>query len=405
MGKEKKALSGIRVLDMGSWVAGPAAATVMGDFGADVIKLEAPGVGDPYRFLIEFPGAPSGDDPYTWALTGRNKRSIQIDMKTESGYQAFLDLFKSVDVAVTNFPPNVLRRMKTSYQDLKSHHPKVIYAQMSGYGEEGPEADTPAFDRTAWWARSGMMDAVRYQNTAPTPGIWGWGDHATAMALYGAIMTALFQKERTGDGCKVSTSLLANGLWSNSIPLQAQLGGGDVGATEPRLSAWGHLSIPYCCKGDQWFYPWKLDPEIGWHSFLRVAGLSALIDDPRFAEETARNKNFAELAGLLDEAFGKKTWAEWKPIFDSEEIGTMAINTAAEVLKDPQVLANDMLVDIPDSPFIATQTVTSPISIEGQEKMPAKAAPDQGRHTEEILREIGYSNSQIDQLRSDGGIA
>lgn len=389
---------------MGSWVAGPAAATVMGDFGADVIKLEAPGVGDPYRFLTEFPGAPSGEDPYTWALTGRNKRSIQIDMKTEAGYQVFIDLFKSVDVAITNFPPNVLRRMKTCYEDLKAYNPSVIYAQMSGYGEQGPEADSPAFDRTAWWARSGMMDAVRYQNTAPTPGIWGWGDHATAMSLYGAIMMALFQKERTGEGCKVSTSLLANGVWSNGIPLQAQLGGGDVKATEPRLNAYSILSIPYCCKGDQWFFPWKLDPETGWKSFLKVAGLTELIKDPRFAEEAARNKNFDELAGLLDEAFGQKTWAEWQPIFEHKKVGIMAINTAAEVLKDPQVLANNMLVDIPDSPFLASQTVTSPINIEGQRKEPARAAPEQGQHTEEILREIGYDNEKIAELRLINGI-
>ena len=203
--------SGLKVVDLASFIAGPGATTVLSDFGADVIKVEPPGIGDPYRFLYRTPPNPPLKENYTWQLTNRNKRSVAIDLKNPRSAEVLARLVKWADVLVTNFPPRVRKSLKVSYEDLSPLNPRLIYADITGYGEEGAEADKPGFDITAFWARSGLMQFTRNASSPPAIPVPGIGDHATAISLYAAIVTGLYRREHTGQGWPVRREV----LWGN----------------------------------------------------------------------------------------------------------------------------------------------------------------------------------------------
>src|SRR5712664_4029659 len=209
--------SGLKVVDLASFIAGPAATTVHSDFGADVVKVEPPGIGHPYRYLYLTPPNPRLEDNYTWQLTNRNKRSVVVDLKNPQAAKVLARLVKWADVLVTNFPPRVRKGLKLDYEDVSPLNPRLIYADITGYGELGPEADKPGFDITAYWARSGLMQFTRDASSPPAIPVPGIGDHATAISLYAAIVTGLYRRERNnGQGCSVSTSLIANGAWATA---------------------------------------------------------------------------------------------------------------------------------------------------------------------------------------------
>ena len=265
-------LAGIRVLDVGSYVAGPAAATVMGDFGAEVIKIEPP-EGDPYRSLHRLPGSPVGDRDYYWVLDSRNKKSVALDLKRPEARDALERLVRSADVFLTNMPLDVRARLGIRWADLEPLNGRLVYASLTAYGESGPEANKTGFDATAWWARTGLMDNVRSAPDAPPArSIPGMGDHATAMALFGAVMMALYQRERTGKGGMVSTSLMAAGLWSNAMYVQAHLCGAAVRQRPPRERALNALGNMYRCGDDRWFILAALSEERQWPGFVRALG-------------------------------------------------------------------------------------------------------------------------------------
>ena len=215
--KSDHLLEGIKVIDAASFIAGPSAATIMSDYGAEVIKIE-PQSGDSLRNLITNGRMPVGPENYCWELTSRNKKSISLNLKDVKAQNILLDLVKEADVFITNMPFPIRKKLKITAEDIMPHNESIIYASLTGYGEVGPDADRTAYDSMAWWARSGLMDFVRPSNNSPvawsTPGM---GDHPTGMALYGAIMTALYKRERTGEGSEVSTSLMSNGAWANGV--------------------------------------------------------------------------------------------------------------------------------------------------------------------------------------------
>src|SRR5471030_3041391 len=218
--------SGLKVLDLASYIAGPAATTILADFGADVIKIEPPGTGDVYRFFSAMPPNPVAGTNYAWQLTNRNKRSIALDLKSSEAKEVLVRLVQWADVVVVNFPPRVKAALGVTYEALSPLNPKLIYADITGYGSEGPEADTPGFDVTAYWARSGLMEVTHDAGNPPTLPIPGIGDHATATTLYAAIVTALYTRATTGKGGHVSTSLIANGIWAAAAWVEGGLNGG-----------------------------------------------------------------------------------------------------------------------------------------------------------------------------------
>ena len=293
-------------------------------------------------------------------------------------------------------------RLKITYADLRHLNERLIYASFTGYGETGPEADKPGFDATAWWARSGLMHLVRAgEEATPARSLPGMGDHPSAMATYGAIVTALYQRERTGKGGYVGSSLLANGLWANGCAVQAALCGERVVPQPPRERGLNALRVHYRCRDGHWLLLSIAPDEWRWEKFKECLGANAL-SEPRFATHEGRETNARELIGILDEIFATKDFAEWRPILDGAGIIFGIVAKMEDIPHDPQMLASEALVAFEDGD---TMTVNSPIWIKGQEKVKPRRSPAVGEHSEEVLREAGYSDAEIRMLRTEGVIA
>ena len=397
----ERVFDGLKVIDCASFIAGPAAATVMSDFGAEVVKIEPPGVGDPYRRRATPPMGPGLASNPGFELDGRNKKSLALDLRSAAGQSVLRRLVTQADVFITNYPAPVRRRLGIAYEELAPLNGRLIYASFTGYGETGPEADKPGFDATAWWARSGLMHLVRAgEEAAPARSLPGMGDHPSAMATYGAIVTALYQRERTGKGGYVGSSLLANGLWANGCSVQAALCGEKVVPQPPRERGLNGLRIHYRCRDNRWILLSVAADEWRWDKFKASMG-SAALDDPRFATHASREANARALIPILDEVFASKDQAEWRRILDEAGLIFGIVADLDEIADDEQILASAALVPFTDD---SSLTVNSPIWIAGQEKRPPRPAPAVGQHSEEILREAGYADAEIHALRDAGVI-
>ena len=396
-------LDGITVLDTASWVAGPAAATLMSDFGADVIKIEPPG-GDSYRGFADAPAMPKSDLNYPWLLSSRGKRSVVLDLAASGGRDVLLALVRRADVFVANYTPARAQRLGVTYRELVAVNPRLVYASITGYGEAGPDADKLGFDINAWWARSGLMDLVRAVDALPSGSAPGMGDHPTAMALFAGIMMALFQRERTGRGSRVSTSLLANGVWANGILVQALLVGATFPGKRPRERARNALSNLYQSRDGCWFLLTIMREEREWPSLARGIGRPDLLDDPRFASRDGRREHAADLVAILDETFAARDWAEWREVLDAGRITSGPVARLADVRDDPQMRAAEVIVPLEGGKRPGLTTIASPITVsEWLPRRPA-SAPELGEHTDEVLREAGYDAAAIAELRSRGVI-
>ncbi len=400
---EPHIFSGLKVLDLASYIAGPAAATILGDFGADVIKVEPPGTGDTYRFFSAMPPNPVSDVNYAWQLTNRNKRSIAIDLKSEHGKAVLHRLVERADVVVVNFPPRVKAALGLRYEDLSPLNPTLIYADITGYGSAGPEADTPGFDVTAYWARSGLMQVTHDAGNPPTLPIPGIGDHATATTLYAAIVTALYVRATTGKGGHVSTSLVANGIWAAAAWVEGGLNGGTFFAQHDRKSPPNALLNPYQTSDGRWILLVAAQRK-DWPGFVRAIGREDLLSDPRFADEN-RTDNSAALVEILDPLFASHTLAHWKQVLDDARVIFGVVQIAKEIISDPQLSANGIVVPLDVEGYREVRTVSNPIQVLGSEKVPPQLAPELGQHSEEILREHGFDTAEIEGLRASGAIA
>ncbi|HUC12501.1 MAG TPA: CoA transferase [Stellaceae bacterium] len=392
---------GLKVIDCASFIAGPAAATVMSDFGARVVKIEPPGMGDPYRRRAQPPIGPGLAGNPGFVLDGRNKRSLALDLRLPEGQGVLRRLVAAADVFITNYPPPVRRRLGITYDELAPLNERLIYASFTGYGETGPEADKPGFDATAWWARSGLMHLVRAgEEASPARSLPGMGDHPSAMGTYGAIVTALYHRERTGTGAYVGSSLLANGLWANGCSVQAALCGEKVVPQPPRERGVNALRIHYRCRDHRWILLSIAADEWRWDKF-KACMQSAALDDDRFATHALRETNARALIATLDDIFATRDQTEWRRILDAAGLIFGIVADMDEIADDQQILASEALVAFTDG---SSLTVNSPFWIGGQEKLPPRPAPAVGEHSVEILREAGYSAAEIHTLREAGVI-
>ena len=392
--------TGLKVIDCASWIAGPAAATILSDFGADVIKIEPPGVGDPWRGRGPLPGRAVD---YYWQLTSRNKRSLAIDLKHPDGIAALHKLVAAADVFVTNFPLPVRDRLLLSASHLLALNPRLIYASFTAYGEEGEEAAKTGFDSTAYWARTGLMDQVRAEpTTPPARSMPGMGDHPSATGLYAAIVTALYRREKTGKGGVVKSSLLQNGLWANGCAVQTRLFNEHVAHRPLRQDAPNALANHYQTRDGRWFIMALYNEQRQLRGFLTAIGRPELTDDPRFATDAERKKNARILTAVLDDVFATRDLAEWRTVLDGVGVTFGIVGTVDEALNDQQMQDCGALVPFADGQGL---TISAPFHIDGVEKVPPRRAPDLGQHNASVLAEAGYSADEIGRLRGLGVVA
>ena len=394
--------AGLKVLDCASFIAAPAAATVLSDFGADVIKIEPPGSGDPYRNLPNLPGYPVSQHNYAWMLESRNKKSLALDLSKPEGQQVLRRLVAETDVFITNFPPNVRKKLGLTYEELAPLNARMIYASFTGYGEKGEEANKPGFDSNAYWARSGLMDLVRADtNTTPARSVAGMGDHPCAMALYSAIVTALYKRERTGKGSHVSSNLMANGVWAGSVLAQAKLVSAEFQERRPRERALNAVTNHYRCKDGRWLILSLLSEDKQWPTLARIMGREDLMTDPRFATKKDRHARSLELIKIFDETFATKDLAEWRKLLDGNGLVFGVVGILDDLPTDRQMIDNEVLVPFENDTML---TINSPIWVDGSTKVRPRLPPAVGEHSDEILRGAGYGEAEIKQLRAAGTV-
>ena len=389
-------LSGLRVIDCGTYIAGPAAAAILSDFGAEVIKIERPPYGDPYRYLGQVPGMPVSDQNYCWILDDRNKKSIALDLADPEAHAVLLKLVSTADIFVTNYQPQSLRKFRLTYEDLAPSNDRLIHASITGYGEHGDDAEKPGYDATAYWARSGLMYGMHNGDAEPVQSPAGLGDHPTSVTLFASIMMALYQRQITGRGTRVYTSLMANGIWSHGCGVQAALCGAEFVPKWTRKTAICPLVNHYVARDGRRMFFCLLDPVRDWRHLCQALEFDELHDDPRFSTAKSRQENSAALVKRIDTAIARRDLDDWVPIFKKYDLVWGPVPSAVEVAHDPQ--AQEFFTEI--APGL--QTIENPLNIEGIEKAKPKMPPGIGEHTREVLSSIGLSDETIQNMIARG---
>jgi crotonobetainyl-CoA:carnitine CoA-transferase CaiB-like acyl-CoA transferase len=393
--------SGLKVVDLASFVAGPGAAVILSDFGADVIKVEPPS-GDMWRIVYKVPPQPRANDNYLWHLDNRNKRGLALDLKSAKAGEVLERLVKWADVLIVNTPHPARKKLKLEYQDVAQWNPRLIYADLSGFGDNGPDADLPGFDITAYWARSGLLSMTRDAGAPPTWPIAASGDHATAVGLFSAIVMALYRREHTGEGSYVTTSLLAEGVWAAGVHIAGALAEAKFYPLHDRQNPSNAILNPYKTSDGNWFML-VVTPD-KFNALATAINRADLITDPRFSDTTKQATNAGQLRAILDDVFAKEPMQHWSEVFDKAHITYGAILAPTEVVKDPQLRANNIVVPLEGAGGKLSSTISSPMQIHGIAKVPAKRAPELGEHNEEILNELGFSAKDIDGLHASGTV-
>ncbi|MBW2231062.1 MAG: CoA transferase [Deltaproteobacteria bacterium] len=397
-------MEGVRVIELGVWVAGPAAGGILADWGADVVKIEPPGVGDPARLFSKMLGSDLPMNP-PFEMDNRNKRSIVVDLRKPEGRELAYEMIDDADVFVTNVRPAALRRLGFDSDTLAQRNPRLVYGMITGYGLDGPEADRAAYDIAAFWARAGIAASLTHPGGDPPFQRGGMGDHNTGLAAAGAISAALFRREKTGKGQVISTSLLREGIYTLSFDMSISLRFG-VGVQIGDRKTMGNPAINnYQCSEGSWFWIVGLEGERHWPPLARAVGHPEWIQDPRFREPADRFANAAELIGELDAIFATKTRDEWGAIFDAEQdLWWAPVQTVEEVLADPQAHAAGAFIEVPDGQG-TTLLPATPVDFLGTPLEHKHMAPTQGEHSDEILGEMGRSAEEIAALREKAVVA
>lgn len=382
-------LSGINVVELGVWIAGPAAGGILADWGADVIKIEPP-EGDPSRLFHAMLGALLPSNPI-FELDNRSKRSIMLDLQQSADLETALKLIDQADVFVTNIRTAALERLGLDYESLADRFPKLIYAHITGFGREGPDANRPAFDIAAFWSRSGMADLLTAPDQTPPFQRGGMGDHNTGLAAAGAVSAALFERTKSGRGQLVSTSLFREGTYTIGFDLNTKLMWGvDIGNNDRRVAS-SPTTNNYRLRDGKRIWVVGIDPERHWPSLCRVAGRSDLIEDQRFASPSLRRDNAGDLIAMLDAAFADMSMTDVQALAEQEpDFFWVPVNSLDDLLVDPQFEASGALVEVPDGPDSAATTtmVATPVDYSRTPAKPRSLAPELGEHSDEIRAEL-----------------
>ena len=384
-------MEGVNVVELGVWVAGPAAGGILADWGADVIKIEPP-TGDPARMFGRMLGIEDGMSP-PFEMDNRGKRSVVLDLTTDDGRTSAFELLSGADVFLTNVRPAALRRTGLDFEAVATRNPRLVYGLITGFGERGPDADRAAYDVAAFWARAGLAHLLTRPGESPPFQRGGMGDHTAGMTLAAAVCAALVARARTGKGQLVSTSLYRQGAYTVSFDLNTFLMTGHSIAIGQRETMGNPCMNNYTAGDGRRFWIVGLQGDRHWPALCRAVGRSEWLTDARFDSGRSRAANAVELIGELDEIFAAKPLDDWAKVFAGEpDFFWSPINSIEDVVADDQFHAAGGVVYVPDgnagAPMVAT-----PADFHGTPWEPRGAAPKLGEHTDEILAELKARNA------------
>ena len=384
---------GVKVVDAASFLAGPCAATIMADYGADVIKIE-PLSGDGHRGI-------SGGHPseWSWQLTNRNKRSVSLDINKPEGYQLLIRLIESADVLVVNFSSSQLAKFNLEWDTLKAINPRLVFAQITAFGNKGADANRRAFDLTGWFARTGILNTMRNKGQPPTTPAGGVGDHATAMTLYAGIVSALYQRDRTGEGCMVTTSLAATGTWANGLHLQGTVAGEDAAERRDKEDWSNPLSNVYETKDGRYILLALQNMKRDYPKLVKVLEHEEWLEEPEMRSVRPLFKNRIMARQRIASAFLKFDSSEMLARLDETGIVHELIAKNTEVIEDEQLIENEVIIPYDSGKPHCDRTFATPFRLSTVSQRTPVGAPEIGEHTEQVLDELGLDQDEIRTLR------
>jgi crotonobetainyl-CoA:carnitine CoA-transferase CaiB-like acyl-CoA transferase len=398
-------LAGVRVIEMGLWVAGPSAGGILADWGAEVIKLEMLS-GDPMRTLYSALSGSKESRCPPFDLHNRGKRSVALDVNKPEGRALAQRLVATADVFLTNMRPQFLRRAGLDHETLLAADPRLVYAILTGYGLAGPDKDAPGFDLAAFSARSGVSHRATPPGGVPPTLPGGLGDNVTAIALVAGLLGALFHRERTGRGQLVATSLLRTGMFCTSMELSARLALGKVAPPASRTAPQNPLMNSYCAGDHKWLWLIGAEAERHWAPIAKALGAEALLADERFRTPRDRRKNGQALVAIFDEIFARRTRDEWAATFREHDVWWSPVNSFEDLLEDAQVKAIGAFIPVPAMANDGTSSTSlaTPLDFGATPVAPAAAPPKLGSDTQSVLRALGIDDDELARLHAAGSI-
>lgn len=386
-------LEGLKVVELATYIAAPGAAGIMADWGAEVIKIEPPR-GDPMRQFFHTLGAEQDFNP-VFELDNRGKRGIVLDIAKPAAREAAIRLVRESDVFLTNIRPQALKRAGMDWESLRKANPRLVYCSLTGYGLQGPDADKPGMDVASFWSRSGVGAITAPKGVDPFLLRTGMGDHICSLATVSAILAAVYERQNTGQGRLVETSLMRTGVYAISSDMAIQLSLGRLASTRSRENAVQPLANFFRTADGRWVNLVVRQGGHDWPGIAAAAGKPELVDDPRFNSSRARRENGPALVGELDAAFATMTYEQVAAGLDANDITWAPYQTPREVTEDPQAHAAGCFVEAANGKGLAP---AGPARFPGADDGPKGPAPHLGQHTEEVLSELGYSAAEIEAI-------
>jgi len=398
-------LEGIKVIEVGGAFAMPLAGMLMGSWGAEVIHVEPPKRGDLQRYLLAA-GMAGWARPhevnYIWEHVDRNKKSLTVNLGSPEGQQIINDLVAGGDVFLNNLRPYEMEKFNLGYKTLQAVNPKIVYANLTGYGLRGPEKNVGGYDSVAFWARSGVMDLMHEADSPPNISRPAYGDSLTSQSLLAGVMAALFIRERTGQGQEVEVSLFNTATFALGTDITGCLINGEDSVRPARKAMGNPIRNIYPTGDGRWIMLGMTNSQHYWPAFCQAIEHPELENDPRFATQEERSGHAAELVAILEGIFLRKTYGQWMDILSRNKLVWSPVKTPLEVVSDEQAIANDFYGDWDHPTYGPIKLLNNPIKLSRTPAENRCKAPDLGEHTDQILADLGYSQEKIDELRAGG---